>query len=250
MKILVIGGTGLIGSKTVRILLDRGHEVMAASPSSGVNTITGEGLAQAMVGTDVVVDLANSPSFEDAAVLEFFQTAGHNLLAAEVAAGVRHHVALSVVGTQDLGDSGYFRGKQAQEALIKASPIPYTIVHSTQFFEFLGGIAKSAGAQGTITLSTAFIQPTASSDVAAVMAEVALAAPLNGTLEIAGPEKIRMADLLRQYLRDIGDGRAVIGAPEAPYFGARLADDTLLPRGAARLGTIGYATWLAGQTAR
>jgi len=250
MKILVIGGTGLIGSKTVRILLDRGHEVIAASPSSGVNTITGEGLAEAMIGVDVVLDLANSPSFEDAAVLEFFQTAGPNLLAAEAAASVRHHVALSVVGTQDLSESGYFRGKQAQEALIKASPIPYTIVHSTQFYEFLGGIAKSAGAEGTITLSTAFIQPIASPDVAAVMADVALAAPLNGTLEIAGPEKFRMSDLLAQYLRDIGDTRAVIGTPEALYFGAPLNDDTLLPRGSARLGTVGYANWLASQPPR
>jgi uncharacterized protein YbjT (DUF2867 family) len=250
MKILVIGGTGLIGSKTVRILLDRGHEVIAASPSSGVNTITGEGLAQAMVGVDVVLDLANSPSFEDGTVLEFFQTAGRNLLAAEEAAGVRHHVALSVVGTQDLGDSGYFRGKQAQEALIKASPIPYTIVHSTQFFEFLGGIAKSAGAKGTITLSTAFIQPIASPDVAAFMADVALAPPLNGTLEIAGPDKVGMSDLLSQYLRDIGDTRAVIGNPDAPYFGARLAENTLLPRGTARLGAIGYGDWLATQTQR
>ncbi|MET0436469.1 MAG: SDR family oxidoreductase [Devosia sp.] len=250
MKILVIGGTGLIGSKTVRILLDRGHEVIAASPSSGVNTITGEGLAQAMVGVEVVLDLANSPSFEDGAVLEFFQTAGRNLLAAEEAAGVRHHVALSVVGTQDLGDSGYFRGKQAQEALIKASPIPYTIVHSTQFFEFLGGIAKSAGAEGTITLSTAFIQPIASPDVAGFMADVALAPPLNGTLEIAGPDKVGMSDLLSRYLRDIGDSRAVIGTPDAPYFGARLAENTLLPRGAARLGAIGYGDWLASQTQR
>ncbi|SEP81672.1 Uncharacterized conserved protein YbjT, contains NAD(P)-binding and DUF2867 domains [Devosia sp. YR412] len=250
MKILVIGGTGLIGSKTVKILLDRGHEVIAASPSSGVNTITGEGLAEAMAGTEVVLDLANSPSFEDAEVLEFFQTAGRNLLAAEQEAGVHHHVALSVVGTQDLGDSGYFRGKQAQETLVKAAPIPYTIVHSTQFFEFLGGIAKSAGAEGTITLSTAFIQPIASPDVAAVMADIALGAPLNGTLEIAGPDKVRMSELLARYLRDIGDARAVIGTPEAPYFGARLADDTLLPRGEARLGTIGYADWLASQTPR
>ena len=250
MKILVIGGTGLIGSKTVRILLDRGHEVIAASPSSGVNTLTGEGLAEAMAGTDVVLDLANSPSFEDAAVLDFFQTAGRNLLAAEAAAGVRHHVALSVVGTQDLGDSGYFRGKQAQEALIKSASIPYSIVHSTQFFEFLGGIAKSAGDAGTITLSTAFIQPIASPDVAAVMADIALGAPLNGTLEIAGPDKVRMSDLLTRYLRDIGDTRAVIGSPDAPYFGAQLADDTLLPRGAARLGTIGYADWLASQSPR
>lgn len=250
MKILVIGGTGLIGSKTVRILAERGHEVIAASPSSGVNTITGEGLAEAMAGTDVVLDLANSPSFEDAAVLEFFQTAGRNLLAAERAAGVRHHVALSVVGTQDLGDSGYFRGKQAQEALIKSSPIPYSIVHSTQFFEFLGGIAKSAGAEGTITLSTAFIQPIAALDVAAVMADIALGTPLNGTLEIAGPDKVRMSDLLARYLRDIGDARAVIGTPDAPYFGAQLADDTLLPRGEARLGKIDYADWLARQTPR
>lgn len=250
MKILVIGGTGLIGSKTVKILADRGHEVIAASPSSGVNTITGEGLAKAMAGTDVVLDLANSPSFADADVLEFFQTAGRNLLETEAVAGVRHHVALSVVGTQDLGDSGYFRGKQAQEALIKAASIPYSIVQSTQFFEFLGGIAKSAGAEGTITLSTAYIQPMASPDVATVMADIALGAPLNGTVEIAGPEKVRMSELLARYLSDIGDGRAVLGTDDAPYFGARLGDDTLLPRGEARLGTIGYADWFASQTPR
>src|SRR5690606_5955914 len=194
MKILVIGGTGLIGSKLVDILVRRGHQAIAAAPSTGVNTLTGEGLDAALAGVDVVVDVANSPSFEDKAVLEFFQTSGRNLLAAEAAAGVRHHVALSVVGTHRLAASGYFRGKIAQENLIEAASIPYTIVHSTQFFEFLGGIVQSGAAGNVVRLSPAFMQPIASDDVAAAVADAALAAPLNATVEIAGPERVRLAE--------------------------------------------------------
>lgn len=243
MKIVIIGGTGLIGSKTVRLLAERGHEVIAASPNTGINTITGEGLDAALAGAEVVIDLANSPSFEDQAVLEFFETSGRNLIAAEIKAGVRHHIALSVCGTEDLQESGYFRGKLAQEKLIKASPIAYTIVHSTQFMEFLGGIAKSAGTDGPIRLSQASIQPIASDDVAAVMADVALGQPVNGTIEIAGPETFGLADLVARYLADIGDTRRVEADAEARYFGARLDENSLLPRGAARIGKITYADW-------
>src|SRR5512144_2771451 len=200
MKIVVIGGTGLIGSKTVAILSQGGHEVVAASPNTGVNTITGEGLKQAMAGTQVAIDLANSPSFEDRAVLAFFETSGRNLLAAEAAAGVRHHVALSVVGTDRLLASGYFRAKMAQENLIKASPIPYTIVRATQFFEFVGGIAQSATEGETVRLPPVLMQPIVSDDVAAVIADAALAEPLNGMVDLAGPEPIRQDDLVRQFL--------------------------------------------------
>ncbi|WP_431284242.1 SDR family oxidoreductase [Humitalea sp. 24SJ18S-53] len=244
MKIVIIGGTGLIGSKTVRILREKGHEVVAASPNTGVNTITGEGLAQTLAGAAVVLDLANSPSFADQAVMDFFETSGRNLIAAEIAAGVRHHVALSVVGTEDLQDSGYFRGKLAQERLVKASPIPFTIVQSTQFLEFLGGIVKSAVDGDTIPLSTAFVQPIASDDVAAAMAEVALAAPRNGTIEIAGPTRYRLAELVARYLLDTGDRRTVAADPAALYFGARLDDGSLVPRGEASLGIVTYDTWL------
>src|SRR5690349_20967962 len=194
MKVVVIGGSGLIGTKLVNNLRQNGHQAVAASPSSGVNTITGEGLAQALAGAQVVVDVANSPSFEDKAVLEFFETAGRNLLAAEARAGVKHHVALSVVGTDRLAESGYFRGKIAQEKLIREGSIPYTIVHSTQFFEFLGGIAQSGSDGQTVKLSPAFVQPIASDDVAAAMAEYTLGAPLNGVVEIAGPERVRMPE--------------------------------------------------------
>src|SRR5881409_1913394 len=200
MKIVVIGGTGLIGTKLVKNLRQRGHEVVAASPSSGVNTLTGEGLAEALTDAQVVVDVANSPSFEDKAVLEFFETSGRNLLAAEAAAGVGHHVALSVVGTDRLLASGYFRAKMAQENLIKASRIPYTILRSTQFFEFVGAIAQSAAEGQTVRLPPALMQPIASDDVAAVMADVALAEPLNGTFDLAGPELIRQDDLVRRFL--------------------------------------------------
>ena len=250
MKIVVIGGSGLIGSKLVAKLRQRGHEVLAASPASGVNTITGEGLAEALAGAQVVVDVANSPSFEDKAVLEFFQTAGRNLLAAEAAAGVKHHVALSVVGTDRLAESGYFRGKIAQEKLIREGSIPYTIVHSTQFFEFLGGIAQSGADGQTVKLSPAFVQPIASDDVAAAMAKYTLDAPLNGVVEIAGPERVRMPELLQRYLAATKDPRQVVADPQARYFGARLEDDTLVPSGKNPwLGSIGFEAWFAKSAA-
>ncbi|MGO4836326.1 SDR family oxidoreductase, partial [Rhizobiaceae sp. 2RAB30] len=201
MKIVVIGGTGLIGSKTVERLRKKGHEVLAASPNSGVNTITGEGLPEALLEAQVVIDLANSPSFEDKAVLEFFETSGKNLLAAEATAGVEHHIALSVVGAERLPNSGYLRAKMAQERLIRESGIPYTIVHSTQFFEFLGGIVKSAATGDTIPLPSAYFQPIASDDVADIMTDVALSAPINAMIEIAGPEPVRMSDLVARFLK-------------------------------------------------
>src|SRR5467141_1072364 len=197
MKIIVIGGTGLIGTKVVKNLRDKGHEVVAASPSLGVNTVTGEGLAQALAGAQVVVDVANAPSWEDKAVLEFFETSGRNLLAAEAAAGVGHHVALSVVGTDRLLASGYFRAKMAQENLIKSSPVPYTIVRATQFFEFVRGIAQSATDGQTVRLSPALVQPIVSDDVAAALADIAVEEPVNGTVELAGPEPIRLDALVR-----------------------------------------------------
>jgi len=243
MKILVIGGTGLIGSKLVKILAGRGHDAIAAAPATGVNTLTGEGLAAALAGVQVVVDVANSPSFEDKAVLEFFETSGRNLLAAEAAAGVEHHVALSVVGTRRLAESGYFRAKIAQERLIEAGGIPYTIVHSTQFFEFLGGIAQSAADGDAIRLSPAYVQPIAADDVARAMADAALAPPANGTIEIAGPERLRLAQLVERYLRAIGDARKVVADEGARYFGALLKDDTLVPGPGPRLGGIGFQAW-------
>ncbi|MBP2445006.1 SDR family oxidoreductase [Rhizobium leguminosarum] len=245
MKIVVIGGTGLIGSKTVERLRKRGHEVIAASPNSGVNTITGEGLAEALEGAEVVLDLANSPSFEDKAVLEFFETSGRNLLAAEKAAGVKHHIALSVVGTERLQESGYFRGKLAQERLIKASGIPYTIVHSTQFMEFLGGIAQSATVGQTVRLSPAYVQPIASDDVADVMADVALSAPANATIEISGPERARLCELVARYLKAMNDPRTVEADPEAKYFGVRLNDQSLVSDDNPRLGSITLEKWFA-----
>lgn len=247
MKIVVIGGTGLIGSKLVAILRARGHDAIAASPNSGVNTITGEGLDQALAGAEVVVDVANSPSFADDAVLEFFTTSGRNLLSAAARAGVRHHVALSVVGTDRLAESGYFRAKIAQEKLIRESGLPYTIVHSTQFFEFLGGIAASAGQGGTIALSPAFVQPISSDDVALAMADVALGAPLNGIVEIAGPDRFRLAELVRQYLAVRNDARTVLADVHARYFGAELKEDTLVPHGQARLGAARLQNWLQTQ---
>ncbi|EJL87519.1 putative nucleoside-diphosphate sugar epimerase [Herbaspirillum sp. CF444] len=245
MKIVVIGGTGLIGTKLVNLLRQRGHEVLAASPASGVNAVTGEGLAAALAGAQVVVDVANSPSFEDKAVLEFFEKSGRNLLAAEAAAGVQHHVALSVVGTDRLLDSGYFRAKMAQETLIKAGKIPYTIVHATQFFEFLGGIAQSGADGDTVRLSPALVQPISSDDVAAATADYTLAAPVNGTVEIAGPECVSLAALVQRYLTNIGDARHVVPDPEALYFGVRLNDKSLMPGNDARLGTVNFATWFS-----
>lgn len=243
MKIVVIGGTGLIGSKTVERLRKKGHDVIAGSPSNGINTITGEGLATALTGADVVVDLANSPSFEDRAALDFFETAGRNLLAAEKIAGVAHHVALSVVGTERLLDSGYFRAKLAQEALIEAASIPHTIVRATQFFEFLGGIAQAGTAGQTIHLSSAPMQPMASDDVADVMADVTLARPLNGMIEIAGPERAALSDIVGRYLKMTGDSRHVIADPQTPYFGTRLNAQSLVPGPNPRLGVIDLNDW-------
>jgi len=243
MKIVVIGGTGLIGSKTVARLRNKGHEVLAASPNSGVNTITGDGLAEALAGAEVVLDLANSPSFEDKAVLEFFETAGHNLLAAEAKAGVKHHIALSVVGTERLPESGYLRAKLAQERLIKASPIPYTIVHSTQFFEFLKGSADEATVGTVARLSPAAFQPIASDDVADAMADVALAKPLNGTIEIAGPERGRMNEIVARYLKATNDPRTVEADVHARYFGTELNDQSLVPGDGARIGKVGFQDW-------
>jgi uncharacterized protein YbjT (DUF2867 family) len=243
MKIVVIGGTGLIGSKTVAILRQGGHEVVAASPNSGVNTITGEGLKEAMAGAQVVIDLANSPSFEDKAVLEFFETSGRNLFAAEAAAGVRHHVALSIVGT-DRSDNGYFRAKVAQEKLIKASGIPYTIIRSTQFMEFLRGIAAESAEGNIVRLSPGLFQPIAADDVAPIVAEVALAAPQSGIVEIAGPERAPFNEIVARYLKAVGDPREVVCDPEARYFGGRVEERSLVPLGEARLGRIGLDEWL------
>lgn len=253
MNIVVIGGSGLIGSKLVQLLRARGHEVLAASPASGVNTVTGEGLAQALAGAQVVIDVANSPSFEDQAVLDFFEASGRHLLAAEAAAGVRHHVALSVVGTDRLAESGYFRGKIAQERLIRSSPIPYTIVHSTQFFEFLGGIAQSGTGTGAdsqaVRLSPAYVQPISSDDVAIAVAGAAEGAPVNGIVEIAGPDRVRLSDLVQRYLASIQDPRTVVADTAARYFGAVLQDDTLVPREGAWLGAVGINAWLSPRTA-
>ncbi|WP_213778029.1 SDR family oxidoreductase [Caballeronia sp. dw_276] len=249
MKIVVVGGSGLIGTKVVALLRERGHEVIAASPKSGVNTVTGEGLADALSGAQVVVDLANSPSFEDKAVLDFFETSGRNLFAAEAAAGVAYHVALSVVGTNRLSGSGYFRGKIAQETLIRASGIPYTIVHSTQFLEFLGGIAQSGTEGDTVRLSHASVQPIASDDVALAVADYTLGAPLNATVEIAGPERWPLSELIQRYLTLTHDPRKVVTDPHARYFGVELKDDTLVPGDNPRLGSITFDEWLSGSRA-
>ena len=245
MKIVVIGGSGLIGKKVVMNLRQHGHEVVAASPSSGVNTVTGEGLAQALAGAQVVVDVSNAPNWEDNAVLAFFETSGRNLLAAEAAAGVRHHVALSVVGTDRLLGSGYFRAKLAQEKLIKASPIPYTIVRATQFFEFVGAIAQLATEGQKVRLPPVLMQPIAADDVAAALADVALAAPLNGTVEVAGPEPILQDDLVRRFLKATGDARAVIADPKALYYGLAVNDQSLTPGDHPRLGPTRFADWLS-----
>jgi uncharacterized protein YbjT (DUF2867 family) len=243
MKIVVIGGTGLIGSKLVALLRQRGQEVLAASPASGVNTLTGEGLPAVLAGAQVVVDLANSPSFEDAAVMKFFQTSGRNLLAAEAGAGVRHHVALSIVGT-DRSDNGYFRAKVAQEQLIETSGIAYTIVRSTQFLEFLGAIAASSADGSTVKISPGLFQPIASDDVAAFVADVALATPRNGIVEIAGPEPAPFNEIVARYLKAVGDPREVVSDPEARYFGGRVEERSLVPLGEVRLGRIALDEWL------
>jgi uncharacterized protein YbjT (DUF2867 family) len=243
MKIVVIGGTGLIGSKTVVILRQRGHDVAAASPQSGVNTITGDGLKEALAGAQVVIDLANSPSFEDKAVLDFFKTSEGNLLPAEAAAGVGHHVALSIVAI-DRTDNGYFRAKLAQEQLIAASGVPYTIVRSTQFMEFLGGIADSSATGNTVRLPPVLFQPIAADDVAANVAEAALASPRNGVIEIAGPERASFTEIVARYLKAIGDPRQVVSDPAAGYWGGRVEERSLVPLGEARLGRIGLDEWL------
>src|SRR5438132_1148047 len=245
MKIVVIGGTGLIGTKVVKNLREKGHEAVAASPSKGINSVTGEGLAEALVGAQVVVDVANAPSWEDKAVLEFFETSGRNLLAAEAAAGVGHHVALSVVGTDRLLASGYFRAKMAQENLIKASSIPYTIVRSTQFFEFVSGIAQLATEGQTVRLPPVLMQPIVSDDVAAVVVDVALAKPLNGTVELAGPEPIHMDELVRRYLSANRDARKVTTDVHAGYFGTAVNDQSLIPGDHPRLGPTRFEDWLS-----
>jgi uncharacterized protein YbjT (DUF2867 family) len=250
MKIVVIGGTGLIGTKLVKNLSERGHDVLAASPNTGVNTITRDGLAEALDGADVVVDVANAPVWEDKAVLEFFETSGRNLLAAEAAAGVRHHVALSIVGSERLPDNGYFRAKVAQENLIKASGIPYTILRATQFFEFVGGIAQSATVGEEVHLSPALIQPIASDDVAAALADVAVAPPVNGTVEVAGPEAMPLDELVRRFLRATQDTRNVEPDIHARYFGAVLDDQSLTPGENPRLGAIRFEDWLGQSTAQ
>jgi uncharacterized protein YbjT (DUF2867 family) len=245
MKLIVIGGTGLIGTKVVKDLREKGHEVVAASPSQGINSVTGEGLAEALVGAQVVVDVSNSPSWEDKAVLEFFEKSERNLAAAEAAAGVGHHVALSVVGTDRMLASGYFRAKMVQENLIKASKIPFTIVRATQFFEFVGAIAQFSTEGATVRLPSALMQPIVSDDVAAALADVAIAEPLNDTVEVAGPEPIRMDELVRRFLSAKGDPRKVITDVRALYYGIEVNDQSLVPGDNPRLGPTRFSEWLA-----
>ena len=245
MKIVVIGGTGLIGSKLVSKLREQGHEAVPAAPNTGVNTLTGEGLAEAMSGASVVVDVSNSPSWDDAAVLNFFETSTRNLLSHEATAGVRHHVALSVVGTQKLAESGYFRAKIAQEKLIQESSIPYSIIHATQFFEFLKGLADISMVDGKVHLAPVLFQPMAADDVASAVARVAVGQPVNGIVEIGGPEQFRLDELVRRRLSSLGDPREVIADPDALYSGARISDQILVPGKNAQLGTTTFQNWLA-----
>jgi uncharacterized protein YbjT (DUF2867 family) len=244
MKIVVIGGTGLIGSKLVATLKQQGHETVAASPRSGVNAVTGEGLAAALAGADVVVDVANAPSWEPAAVLEFFERSSKNLVAAETTAAVRHHVALSIVGTNRSPDIAYFRAKLAQETIVKASSIPHSIVRATQFFEFLGAIGEAGASEGRIVVPSALFQPIASNDVADCLAEVATGHPLNGTIDLAGPEKAPFNEFVARRLKAAGDGRQVVGDRKAQYYGSPIDDTSLIPLGEARLGKTPLATWL------
>ena len=246
MKIVVVGGTGLIGTKLAGKLRRKGHEVIPAAPGTGVNTITGEGLDKALSGAEIVVDVTNSPSFEDDAVLRFFETSGRNLLAAEAAAGVRHHVGLSIVGTDRLPECGYFRAKLAQENLIRASKISYTILRATQFFEFVGGIVDSSADGQIVRLSPALFQPVASDDVAAALANVTLGVPVNRIVELAGPEPFSLDDFARQYLTATKDPRKVVADIHARYFGAELDDRSLTPGQSPRLGTVRFEDWLAG----
>src|SRR5438067_5836053 len=250
MKIVVIGGTGLIGSKLVNKLREHGHEAIAASPNSGVNTLTGEGLAEVLKGASVAVDVSNSPNWEDAAVLNFFETSTRNLLSYEAAAGVKHHVALSVVGTQRLLESGYFRAKIAQEKLIKESSIPYSIVHATQFFEFLKGLADISMVGGKVHLPPVFFQPMAADDVATALGKIAVGQPVNGVVEIAGPEQFRMDELVRRRLASLKDPGEVIADPNARYSGAKISERTLLPGNNARLGETRFETWLTQPAAQ
>lgn len=250
MKIVVIGGTGLIGSKLVARLREHGHEAVAAAPNTGVNTLTGQGLAEALKGASVVVDVSNSPSWEDAAVLNFFETSTRNLLSHEAAAGVGHHVALSVVGTDRLAESGYFRAKIAQEKLIRESLRPYSIVHATQFFEFLKGLADISMAGDKVHLPPVLFQPMAADDVAGGVARVAIGRPVNGIVEIAGPEPFRVDELVQRRLAALKDPREVVADPEARYDGARVSERTLLPGKDARLGETRFETWLAQATAK
>jgi uncharacterized protein YbjT (DUF2867 family) len=244
MKLVIIGGTGLIGSKLVTKVREHGHEVVAAAPNTGVNTLTGEGLAEALQGASVVVDVSNSPSFEDAAVMQFFTTSTRNLLKAAGAAGVTHYVALSVVGTERLSESGYFRAKTAQEQLIKASSIPYSIVHATQFFEFVKSIAAAATEGNTVRLAPVFIQPMAADDVAKAVGRIAVGTPVNGIVEVAGPEQFRLDELIRDGLKARQDPREVVADPQSRYFGAMLSERTLVPADGARLGEISFQEWL------
>ena len=243
MKIVVIGGTGLIGSKVVTKLGEHGHEAVAAAPNTGVNTLTGEGLADALAGASVVIDVSNSPSFEDAAVLEFFQTSTRNLLAAEATAGVRHHLALSVVGTERLPDSGYLRAKVAQERLIENSSIPYSLVHATQFFEFVPSIADAATEGGTVRMAPVLFQPVAGDDVAQAVGRTAVGSPLNGRVEVAGPEQYRLDEFFRKALAARNDPREVVTDAHARYFGTELSERSLVPLGEAILGETRYAEW-------
>ncbi len=245
MKIVVIGGTGLVGTQVVAMLKQKGHDALAAAPHTGVNTITGEGLKEALAGADVVVDVANAPSFEDHAVMDFFQTAGKNLMAAEKKAGIKHHVALSVVGSDRLPDSGYLRAKDVQEKLIQSSGIPYTIIRATQFFEFLRGIAQSSIENGTVHLSHALFQPMAASDVASAVVEAALAKPQNTILEIGGPEKVHMDEIVARVLAHDKSQLRVVSDPEARYFGVRLDDRSLVPGSGAQLGPTRFDSWLS-----
>lgn len=245
MRIVIIGGTGLIGSKTAQALRVRGHDVQGVAPSTGVDTYTGEGLEAALSGAEVVIDLANSPSFEDGPAMDFFQTAGRNLLAAGKAAGIRHHVALSVVGTANLQGSGYFRAKQAQEDMIRDAGLPYTIIHSTQFMEFIGAIARAATTGDEVRLSSASLQPILSDDVAAAVADVAVGEPANGLVEIAGPDRAAMSSFVARFLAAAHDPRRVVIDASAPYFGVVLSEGSLVPEGDARLAPTGFDTYLA-----
>jgi uncharacterized protein YbjT (DUF2867 family) len=245
MKIVVIGGTGLIGSKIVEKLKQKDHEAIAAAPSTGVNIITGEGLAEVLVGAEVVIDVTDSPSWEDRASMDFFQTAGKNLTAAEVTPGIKHHVALSVVGTERLQDSGYFRAKLAQESVIKSSPIPYTLIHVTQFFEILRAIAQFSTYGDTVRLPPVLFQPMAAEDVSTAIAEAALAEPVNGTVEIAGPDTLTLDEPVRKVLEHDKDARQVLADPAATYFGIKVSEKTLVPGTGARLGSTRLDWWLA-----